>query len=188
GTLDERGLRNLQALQGVILDQAVTYVYPYQPIDMATSQRVLVLSNGKSILQNDCDLYLSEVAVAFLACIHDDSAAGFKPLDPMHTEQIRQYLELARHVEFNVPTEVSDVISDEYAALRREAHEKGEKMMTQAELALIVTVARLVSISKGEPELSTASWKEAMALEARRGERSDLAKAARPATGAGPSK
>ncbi|KAJ2437731.1 hypothetical protein GGF42_008527, partial [Coemansia sp. RSA 2424] len=41
GTLDERGLRNLQALQGVILDQAVTYVYPYQPIDMATSQRVL---------------------------------------------------------------------------------------------------------------------------------------------------
>ncbi|KAJ2908551.1 hypothetical protein GGI21_002774 [Coemansia aciculifera] len=188
GTLDERGLRNLQALQSVILDQAVTYVYPYQPIDMATSQRVLVLSNGKSILQNDCDLYLSEAAVAFLARIHDDSAADFKPLDPMHTEQIRQYLELARNLEFNVPTEVSDSISDEYAALRREAHEKGEKMMTQTELALIVTVARLISISKGEPQLGIASWKEAVALEARRGERNDLAKAARPTADAAPSK
>ncbi|KAJ2001190.1 hypothetical protein GGI04_003837, partial [Coemansia thaxteri] len=62
GTLDERGLRNLQALQTVILDQTLTYVYPYQPIDMATNLRVLVLSNGKSILQNDCDLYLSDEA------------------------------------------------------------------------------------------------------------------------------
>ncbi|KAJ2828384.1 Malate dehydrogenase, cytoplasmic, partial [Coemansia sp. 'formosensis'] len=178
GTLDERGLRNLQALQSVILDQTVTYVYPYQPINMPTNLRVLVLSNGKSILENDCDLYLSDTAAAFLAGIHDESAASFMPLDPMHTEQIRQYLELARHMEFSVPTEVSDAISDEYAALRREAHEKGEKMMTQAELSLIVTVARLISISKGEPELSSASWKEAVALETRRGERNTQAKAA----------
>ncbi|KAJ2882529.1 hypothetical protein H4R27_003386 [Coemansia aciculifera] len=188
GTLDERGLRNLQALQSVILDQTVTYVYPFQPINMATNLRVLVLSNGKSILENDCDLYLSETAAAFLASIHDESAASFMPLDPMHTEQIRQYLELARHMEFSVPTEVSNAISDEYAALRREAHEKGEKMMTQAELSLIVTVARLISISKGESELTSASWKEAMALEARRGERNTQAKAARPATSADPSK
>ncbi|KAJ1880525.1 hypothetical protein LPJ71_010485, partial [Coemansia sp. S17] len=75
-----------------------------------------------------------------------------------------------------------------YAALRREAHEKGEKMMTQAELSLIVTVARLISISKGEAELSSASWKEAMELETRRSERNTLAKAARPATSADPSK
>ncbi|KAJ2812637.1 hypothetical protein H4S07_001263, partial [Coemansia furcata] len=188
GTLDERGLRNLQALQSVILDQTVTYVYPYQPINMPTNLRVLVLSNGKSILENDCDLYLSDTAAAFLAGIHDESAASFMPLDPMHTEQIRQYLELARHMEFSVPTEVSDAISDEYAALRREAHEKGEKMMTQAELSLIVTVARLISISKGEPELSSASWKEAVALETRRGERNIQAKAARPTTSADPSK
>ncbi|KAJ2017977.1 hypothetical protein GGH92_004225 [Coemansia sp. RSA 2673] len=188
GTLDERGLRNLQALQSVILDQTVTYVYPFQPINMATNLRVLVFSNGKSILENDCDLYLSESAAAFLASIHDESAASFMPLDPMHTEQIRQYLELARHMEFSVPTEVSNAISDEYAALRREAHEKGEKMMTQAELSLIVTVARLISISKGEAELSSASWKEAMELETRRSERNALAKAARPATSADPSK
>ncbi|KAJ2022296.1 hypothetical protein IWW57_004581, partial [Coemansia sp. S610] len=188
GTLDDRGLRNLQALQTVILYQTLTYVYPYQPINLATNLRVLVLSNGKSIMENDCDLYLSESSVAFLARIDDESAASFKPLDPMHTEQIRQYLELARHMEFSVPTDVSNDISDEYAALRREAHEKGEPMMTQDDLSLIVTVARLVSISKGEPELSSASWKEALALETRRGERNTQAKAARAVASANPPK
>ncbi|KAJ2790864.1 hypothetical protein GGI18_001532 [Coemansia linderi] len=188
GTLDDRGLRNLQALQTAILDQTLTYVYPYQPINLATNLRVLVLSNGKSIMENDCDLYLNESSVAFLARIDDESAASFKPLDPMHTEQIRQYLELARHMEFSVPTDVSNDISDEYAALRREAHEKGEPMMTQDDLSLIVTVARLVSISKGEPELSSASWKEALALETRRGERNTQAKAARAVASANPPK
>ncbi|KAJ2486976.1 hypothetical protein IWW37_005416 [Coemansia sp. RSA 2050] len=188
GTLDDRGLRNLQALQNVILDQTLTYVYPYQSINLATNLRVLVLSNGKSILENDCDLYLSESSVAFLARINDESAASFKPLDPMHTEQIRQYLELVRHMEFSVPTEVSNDISDEYAALRREAHEKGETMMTQDDLSLVVTVARLISISKGEAELSSASWKEALALETRRGERNSQAKVARAVASANPPK
>ncbi|KAJ2328310.1 hypothetical protein GGH92_009887, partial [Coemansia sp. RSA 2673] len=61
------------------------------------------------------------------------------------------------------------------------AHEKVEKMMTQAELALIVTFARLVSIGKSEVELSMDSWREAVDLEARRGERNAQAKAARSA-------
>ncbi|KAJ1901748.1 hypothetical protein LPJ66_000529 [Kickxella alabastrina] len=171
GTLGERGVRNLHALQTTILDQTVTYVYPFQPIDMATNLRVLVLSSGKSILQNDCDVYLSEPTVQFLAGIGEDSVDDLKPLDPMHTEQLRQYLEHARQLEFGVPKDISDRISEEYADLRRKAHERSEKMMTQAELALVVTVAKLVSIGKGETELNWDSWKEACALEERRNER-----------------
>ncbi|KAJ1797313.1 hypothetical protein LPJ59_003220, partial [Coemansia sp. RSA 2399] len=103
GTLDEQGVRNLQALQTVILDQTVSYVYPYQSIEMACNLRVLVLSSGKSILQNDCDLYLSGPSVRFLSDIKDGKPTDLKPLDPMHTEQLRQYLEYARHMDFSVP-------------------------------------------------------------------------------------
>ncbi|KAJ1668481.1 hypothetical protein IW140_000313 [Coemansia sp. RSA 1813] len=168
GTLGEQGVRNLQALQTVILDQTVSYVYPYQSIEMASNLRVLVLSTGKSILQNDCDLYLSGPTVQFLSAIQDGKPTDLKPLDPMHTEQLRQYLESARHLDFGVPKDVSDAISSEYAELRRKAHDSGSKMMSQTELALTVTVARLVSISKGESELTMDSWKDACALEERR--------------------
>ncbi|KAJ2557047.1 hypothetical protein EV175_001590 [Coemansia sp. RSA 1933] len=171
GTLGEQGVRNLQALQTVILDQTVSYVYPYQSIEMASNLRVLVLSTGKSILQNDCDVYLSEPSVRFLSGILDGKPVDLKPLDPMHTEQLRQYLESARHLDFSVPKDVSDAISSEYAELRRKAHDSGSKMMSQTELAQSVTVARLVSISKGENELTMESWKEACALEELRGER-----------------
>ncbi|KAJ2780726.1 hypothetical protein GGI15_003438 [Coemansia interrupta] len=173
GTLNERGVRNLQSLQTVILDQSVTYLYPFQPIEMGTNLRILVLSIGKSILQNDCDMYLSEPAVQFLADISNESVAGVKPLDPMHTEQIRQYLEHARNLDFSVPKDMSDRISEEYADMRRTAHESKEKMISQTELAQTVTVARLLSVSKGESELSWESWKEARALETRRVERND---------------
>ncbi|KAJ1723105.1 hypothetical protein LPJ53_002546 [Coemansia erecta] len=173
GTLNERGVRNLQALQTVILDQSVTYLYPFQPIEMGTNLRVLVLSIGKSILQNDCDMYLSEPAAQFLAGISNESVGGVKPLDPMHTEQIRQYLEHARNLEFSVPKDISDKISEEYADMRRTAHESKKKMISQTELAQAVTVARLISVSKGESELSWESWKEACALETRRTERND---------------
>ncbi|KAJ1860619.1 hypothetical protein LPJ73_001305 [Coemansia sp. RSA 2703] len=173
GTLNERGVRNLQALQTVILDQSVTYLYPFQPIEMGTNLRILVLSIGKSILQNDCDLYLSEPAVQFLTGISSESVGGVKPLDPMHTEQIRQYIEKARNLDFSVPKDMSDKISEQYADMRRTAHESKEKMISQTELAQTVTVARLLSVSKGESELSWESWKEACALETRRAERND---------------
>ncbi|KAJ1963310.1 hypothetical protein GGI12_002127 [Dipsacomyces acuminosporus] len=177
GTLDQKGVRNLHALQTVILDQAVAYQYPFQPIEMDTNLRVLVLSTGKSILQNDCDLYLADPAASFLADVQQGKETPMQPLDPMHTEQIRQYLELTRDLEFSIPKDVSDAISDEYASSRRRAHADGGKMMTQAELGLTITVARLVSISKGEKELSLASWKQASDLERRRAERNERARA-----------
>ncbi|KAI8326543.1 hypothetical protein GQ54DRAFT_1904 [Martensiomyces pterosporus] len=183
GTLDEKGVRNLHALQTAILDQVVAYQYPFQPIEMDTNLRVLVLSSGKSILQNDCDLYLSDAAVALFADVQQGGGAEVKPLDPMHTEQIRQYLELVRELEFSIPKDVSDAISEEYAESRKSAHACGSKMMTQAELALAITVARLVSISKGESELSLDSWREAGALEKKRSERNDRARARHPASG-----
>ncbi|KAJ2162883.1 hypothetical protein GGF46_000266 [Coemansia sp. RSA 552] len=171
GTLDERGVRNLHSLQTMVLDQSVPYMYPYQQISIPTSQRVLILSTGKSILQTDCAVHLADGAARFLAQVQEQSAEVPRPLDPMHVEQVRHYLETARHSEFSIPKEISDVISAEYAESRQQAHERGEAMTSQEDLALAVTVARLVSISKGEGELSAASWQEACALEQRRRER-----------------
>ncbi|KAJ2698485.1 hypothetical protein H4R19_005593, partial [Coemansia spiralis] len=136
GTLGESGVRNLHALQTVVLNQSIGYVYPYQSIEMPTNLRVLVLSVGKSILQNDCDLHLSKDATQFLARIQDGEPAVLQPLDPMHAEQIRQYLAAARHLEFSIPKDVSDAISAEYVDMRRAAHEQGGRLMTQEELAL----------------------------------------------------
>ncbi|KAJ1831710.1 hypothetical protein LPJ63_004078 [Coemansia sp. RSA 2711] len=177
GTLDERGVRNLQAMQTAIIDQTVSYVYPFQPIEMPTSLRVLVLSTGKSILHSDCEVHVSESSRRFLASVaRAGPPADVRPLDPMHSEQLRQYVELARHLDFGIPKDVSDHISGEYAASRRNAHSKGEAMVTQEELALTITVARLISVSKGESELSVESWADAVALEQRRKERNAQAK------------
>ncbi|KAJ2753319.1 hypothetical protein IWQ56_006626, partial [Coemansia nantahalensis] len=78
GTLGERGVRNLHALQTAILSQSVGYAYPYQTIEMPTDLRVLVLSVGKSILHNDCDLHLSKDAAQFLARVQAGEAAELR--------------------------------------------------------------------------------------------------------------
>ncbi|KAJ2799751.1 hypothetical protein H4R20_004312, partial [Coemansia guatemalensis] len=129
---------------------------------------------------NDCDVHLADSATRFFAKVQSGISVDMQPLDPMHTEQIRQYLELARCLDFNIPKDVSDIISSEYADSRRCAHKKGEQMVTQEELALTVTVARLISISKGQAMLDLASWREACTLEQCRKERATKAKGARP--------
>ncbi|KAJ1952705.1 hypothetical protein EC988_003405 [Linderina pennispora] len=175
GTLGERGVKNLHALQTVIMDQSVSFQYPYQPVPMDTDVRVLVLSAGKSILHNDCDVYLSSELCSLLAKAQDEPPVV---LDPLHRDQIRQYLASARNLEFRVPQAVSEKISEEYAESRKQAHATGAKMMTQTELSGVITVARLVSIAKGEAELTMESWGEANELEQARVARNSQAKPA----------
>jgi hypothetical protein len=57
GTLNEQGLRNVQALQRLINLQTVGYDYTYYTHEMEVDYRVLVLSEGKSMFK--CDLSLS---------------------------------------------------------------------------------------------------------------------------------
>ncbi|ORX70521.1 hypothetical protein DL89DRAFT_135497 [Linderina pennispora] len=148
---------------------------------MDTNVRVLVLSAGKSILHNDCDVYLSSELCSLLAKTQDEPPVV---LDPLHRDQIRQYLANARNLEFRVPQAVSEKISEEYAESRKQAHATGAKMMTQTELSGVITVARLVSIAKGEAELTMESWSEANELEQARVARNSQAKACKQGAGA----
>ncbi|KAJ1677721.1 hypothetical protein EV182_005571, partial [Spiromyces aspiralis] len=170
GTLQEKGLRNLQALQRVVLDQQLGYQFPYQTVDINTDLRVIVLSAGKSLLRLDVVAPLSSEAAER---VRETTPDNPDRIPQQQLWKFRAYLLHCQALEYSIPSEVSEAISEDYAESRRRAQtEEGEqKMLTQEDLSFMLTLARLISVSKGQTKLQLETWDEVKDLFSRLRER-----------------
>ncbi|KAJ1921900.1 hypothetical protein H4219_000246 [Mycoemilia scoparia] len=173
GTLQENGVRNLQALQRMATDQCLTYQFPFQPIDIDTNTRIVVLSSGKSLLKLDVSIPLEKAA-------HDtiikNCTYGQHSKDSLSDEQLwslRSYLLNCQKLSYEIPKDISEA-SSYYAESRRQAQGSETNMPTQESLSFMLTLARLISISKYQQQLSLESWQEAKALYQKIKERKEL--------------
>ncbi|KAI8865375.1 hypothetical protein GQ42DRAFT_181938, partial [Ramicandelaber brevisporus] len=62
GQLSESGVRNVRALQRLVLDDKLEYDFPYQAIAFGAHTRAVVVSNGKSFLPADIRIPLAAPA------------------------------------------------------------------------------------------------------------------------------
>ncbi|OMJ25271.1 Mini-chromosome maintenance complex-binding protein [Smittium culicis] len=163
GVLEEQGLRNLNSLQRIITEQKLGFIYPYQQIEIDLDIRFLVISKGKALIKTDVVIPLSEFNDT------TDSSEDSVIIESRDLESIRSYLSKASKLEFSIPSEVSTIISEEYANSRKESKDFPSTLLkTQEDLFLTLTVARLLSLSKMETELTIDSWKESLELEKQR--------------------
>ncbi|XP_041476433.1 mini-chromosome maintenance complex-binding protein-like [Lytechinus variegatus] len=175
GKLDSHGLMNLAALGNVISWQKVDYDFHYQKTEFPTNIGVLVLSDGKSILQTDCRVHLQpkrdQVNMADVqASVQQALRSGTIDLD-----KIRTFLEVLPLLEYTMSEDVQKFVEQDFV----EARKSDPNKMTPEDFQHLLVITRLLSLSLGQPSLTMQIWERAKRMEAERKNR--LQNATRPA-------
>ncbi|KAK0533578.1 hypothetical protein OC834_002181 [Tilletia horrida] len=195
GKLNEGGVRNLQALSGLLRTHRLEYEYPYNRFAFEADLRVVVLSAGKSFLPVDVHLPLQlqaggkrgdKTAAA--------AAAAEKELPELAPDTLRLYrlhLLQARHAAFTIDENdgVAERISADFVEARKraasakssgsggvpttqpEGSNEATSLTTQEDLLRRMSIARLLALSRSEHKLSVDTWVRAGELDEARLER-----------------
>lgn len=141
GKLEEKAIKNLQAVQECLNEQKLQYVYPYMPeLKMECSLRGLILSEGgRGIVRADISLPLKRGQVPERRTTEEELG------------RIRAYLKLAggeaQAKKLSIPDTVGDVIQDAFVMMRAEAQKSGDKEQdAEAALKRRMRIARYVYI------------------------------------------
>lgn len=88
-------------------------------------------------------------------------------LHPRLLDQIREYLTRLRDADFQIPDSVQKQIQDDFVEMRQ----MDSKNVTADSLHSLLTLSRLMSISRGDRELRHETWDQVMRMEAVRASR-----------------
>lgn len=155
GTLQARGIQNIQALSHAIRTGEVEYDYVFHKISMDADFVVGVLSQAPSKFL-PCDLKVR------LAPSQPNASASeaWDPSAQRWLADARSYLALVRHLPFSVPEDVGKLITEDFVQARQE-----NPQLDPQTLGLWLTLARLRAASFGESVLSEQRWRELRDLE-----------------------
>ena len=158
GQLHGNGVKNVTALENVILWQKLEYDFKFYKAEFTTNLLVLILSEGKSLLPSDCHVVLrpreaSESVERILSSI-----------SPATMERIRAFLGLARLAEYSLTSEMQKVLQDEFVKSRQQNHSN----MTAEDFHLLLLLSRLMSLSHGQNTLTSEMWAHVKQMELER--------------------
>uniref|UniRef100_A0A914WKE3 Mini-chromosome maintenance complex-binding protein n=1 Tax=Plectus sambesii TaxID=2011161 RepID=A0A914WKE3_9BILA len=158
GQLNEIGLRNIAFLRSVISSQKLAYDFKYHVADFDTDINVLVLSEGKSLLQCPSLRQLP------LQSPLDRSALTDLTSDPLLNDY-RHLVHAVRALSERVaiPEVVRNSIADVFVELR-----KKDQATDAFQLHDMITVARLLTALDGQTDMTLPQWQSAVDFEQRR--------------------
>ena len=85
-------------------------------------------------------------------------------LDQRLLDQLRRYLTLVRDADYQIPADVQKQIQEDFVEMRQ----MDSQNVTADSLHSLLTLSRLVAISKGDRSLSLETWDHVVRLEAAR--------------------
>ncbi|KAK8853330.1 hypothetical protein IAR55_004034 [Kwoniella newhampshirensis] len=151
GQLNEKAIGNLRALSDCLTEQRVKYDYPYMDgLKMDCAVRVLVLSQGKTLLPVDVNLPVRE--------------NGAKTTTRPSLEPFRSYL--ARHSASThaallvIPEETGQLIQDDFVTRRKNGSSEPEETLKRR-----MKIARLLALSYPHATLTKEVWERAVRLD-----------------------
>jgi len=155
GTLSPKiGIPNMIALQTLVKQQKLKYDFEFYPLYFDVEHPALVFSSTNSILPVDCDIQLQDGRSYPLEA----------PSVPEELLQLwRVYLAIVRQLPFSIGTACNQAIEEDFIAMRKE-----NSSVTESDLHLFLTFARLLALTHLEETLSIARWRDAMRLMRRR--------------------
>ncbi|XP_022205941.2 mini-chromosome maintenance complex-binding protein [Nilaparvata lugens] len=163
GQLNDRGVRNVQALTGLINFQKVDYDFQYYPVEFPMDIRVLVLSEGKSMLPSDFDVCLdyADTTPEYIEELFVE-AGRFVERQSL-TDTLRAYLTTVANLAYQFSDDVETKITEDFVKMRRER----QKTSSQ-DLHNLLVLARLFSLSRGCTTLSKETWEIVQDMEEQR--------------------
>ncbi|KAI8987216.1 putative alanine racemase-domain-containing protein [Pilobolus umbonatus] len=161
GQLVDSGVRNFQALHNLILNQTLTYEFPYSQFNFDTDINVLTLSTSKSMLPNHCAIRIeAKHPLSEHPTTHQVSE------DNLHL--FRQYIQSARYAGYDIPQASSEYIQTSFVNERKDANQRNMILPTQEDLMLRMSLARLAALSFGETDLTPERYDYVVHLERQR--------------------
>lgn len=160
GQLNEQGVRNIATLRDLVKWQQLKYDFEYHSMDVDVDVPVIVVSQGKSLLQVPLTLpvdHKEEMPKDLLEAIKEY-------LTPQLLQALRVYLTMARQAQIVIGEEVQEKIQSDFVKMRQE---NGTKVNGET-LHQLMSLARLVSVSEGEDSLSIGTWKKVLDMEDQR--------------------
>uniref|UniRef100_A0A2P2HXN0 Mini-chromosome maintenance complex-binding protein n=2 Tax=Hirondellea gigas TaxID=1518452 RepID=A0A2P2HXN0_9CRUS len=163
GQLQTEGLQNLEQVGNVLRNQKCKYDFQFHKIEMDTNINALILSEGRSMLPNECELVLCPQ--------HHDVAAAFDRvqslLNPEALTTIRKYISTARLYDYQLSQQMQEELQNEFVEARQESKDS----MTPEKFHELLVLARLVAVSCGEQELTQCVWRSCKILDTKRMDR-----------------
>lgn len=172
GQLTAQGTENLHTLNQIIRWQRHNYNFKFHSVEIDTDLKVLVFSEGKSILSVPYPVKLEKndsetIASMLQAC---------EAVDDFLTEDLlnmfRYYITALKDVpEYNIPGDVTKMIEEDFVCWRRAAEREGKPLPSADDLSSYMTLARYLTISRGEIIMTKDIWKETCRMESERQKR-----------------
>nr|CCA17582.1 conserved hypothetical protein [Albugo laibachii Nc14] len=158
GKLDEKGYRNINAVQSLISRMQLPYDFQYFHLEFPQDVSIVSVSGSKSVFSS-----LIQIPV-------QPGQLASKVLDPASlrtsVECFRMYLVAMRSLQVKIGNEQADT-AEKYFVNRR----KEDKCVTSEDLDRWLRLARLQAISHGEDQVSNASWERVVDLDSIRSQR-----------------
>ena len=179
GQLKEKGIDNIRALSNMLTTRKLTYTFPYNSLEMDTDVHCVVVSQGKSFLPVNVQVALRPEPDQVLDERGQGSSSGAS--SRFSLDDYRQYLAAiqlrsSQAKQFSITADMADKIQDDFVHSRStqgrrgdvDGTDSGSKISTQEDLSRLIHVARLLSLSRGDCQLSWQDWKRAKTMDAER--------------------
>ncbi|DBA73189.1 TPA: hypothetical protein ACH3X1_011268 [Trebouxia sp. C0004] len=152
GQLTGVGCKNIIALGTLMASQTVDYDFGAYSLPMPVDAPVTVVSIGASLLKPSVDLELPINAAGISA-----QSAG---VDEEHLPAIRAYLHQVQHLDFHMGKANSEWLEQDFIDARRK-----DQSVTASDFHKQLTLARLLSISWAETQMTKVRWHQMKAME-----------------------
>lgn len=163
GKLEAAGVDALKNIADLINAQRLKYNFQFYEIEFEADVPVMILSEGKSMLPNDCHIPLKPAADL---SIMKETFVAVKHFLAPKLASIRKYLTAQRKAEFTVNPEDTEMIQNDFVEMRK-ANEK----MTADDLHSLLVLSRLMGLARGTGVMNKEIWNDTIALETERKER-----------------
>lgn len=168
GLLTQQGTVNLETLNHIIRHQRHKYDFKFHSVEIDTDLNILVMSEGKSVLP----------VPILLKLVYDDLSSikqACESIDDFLTEELlnmfRYYISVLRQPEaqnYQIPDDVRDIIQKDFVRFRHEADLEKKVLFSADDLSSYMTLAKLLTISRGEQVLTKENWSEICQMESTR--------------------
>mmetsp|Transcript_18886 Transcript_18886/g.37162 ORF Transcript_18886/g.37162 Transcript_18886/m.37162 type:complete len:638 (-) Transcript_18886:86-1999(-) len=151
GNLDDTGCRNLRAISRITSEQLLEYDFKFHTMDFPVDHPVLLISRGASIVPSDARYSLTAANLCSVPLPSDELAHKW-----------RVYLSVARQISVDISDDAAAMVSSSFVALRQQNPKTNEN-----QLHLRLTLAKLLSASHMESNLSQSAWELSLSVAAK---------------------
>ncbi|CAG8449847.1 8679_t:CDS:10 [Ambispora leptoticha] len=155
GTLGDTGVRNMQTLTDILNTQKLNYLFPFNKFQFNIDIGLIILSTAKSFFPADCVIPLKPL----------NTKEAMPLLSEETLTEFRKYISIMRYSDYSISESISEFVQDDFVKQRQIAARNGRSLMTPDDLFLQMNLARLITLSFGETELTTEIWEYTQKLE-----------------------